>query len=280
MRRRHLQHWMRPSRRSPNFPFGLLGAKAQVQYQPMGVIGNIVPWNFPVYLAFGPLTGMLAAGNRAMIKMSEFVPHTAALVERLVASAFDETEVAVFQGGPEVGAAFGGAAVRPPVLHRQPEGRQAGDARRGREPDAGHAGAGRQVAGRRRPHGGPRAGREPRRLGQDVQQRAGLPRARLRAAAGRAPRRVRRGDRAAVTKMYPTMRDNPQYTSIINDLQFRRVRSYLDDARRRASRSSRSIRRRRTSATRRRARCRRRCCSIRPTTASSCRTRSSGRCCR
>ena len=106
--KRHLKHWMRPSRRSPNFPLGLLGAKAQVQYQPMGVIGNIVPWNFPVYLAFGPLTGMLAAGNRAMIKMSEFVPHTAALVERLVASAFDETEVAVFQGGPEVGAAFGG----------------------------------------------------------------------------------------------------------------------------------------------------------------------------
>ena len=106
--KRHLQHWMRPSRRSPNFPLGLLGARSQVQYQPIGVVGNIVPWNFPVYLTFGPLTGMLAAGNRAMIKMSEFVPHTAALVERLVAAAFEESEVAVFQGGPAVGAAFGG----------------------------------------------------------------------------------------------------------------------------------------------------------------------------
>jgi coniferyl-aldehyde dehydrogenase len=105
--KKHLHRWMRPSRRSPNFPLGLLGAKAHVHYQPLGVVGNIVPWNFPVYLAVGPLVGILAAGNRAMIKMSEFVPHTAALLERLFAAAFDETEVAVFQGGPEVGAAFG-----------------------------------------------------------------------------------------------------------------------------------------------------------------------------
>jgi len=85
---------------------GVLGARAWIEYQPKGVVGVISPWNFPVNLTFTPLAGIFAAGNRAMIKPSEFTPRTAELMARMFRSAYDETEVAVFTGGPEVGAAF------------------------------------------------------------------------------------------------------------------------------------------------------------------------------
>ncbi len=85
---------------------GLLGAKAYIDYQPKGVVGIISPWNFPVNLTFTPLAGVFAAGNRTMIKPSEFTPRTSALMERMFKSAYDETEVAVFNGGAEVGGAF------------------------------------------------------------------------------------------------------------------------------------------------------------------------------
>ncbi len=104
--RRHLRSWMRPERRSVDFPLNLLGAKAWVSWEPKGVVGVISPWNFPVNLTFAPLAGIFAAGNRAMIKPSEFTPATSALIAELVARYFDETEAAVFTGGPEVGAAF------------------------------------------------------------------------------------------------------------------------------------------------------------------------------
>ena len=55
-------------------------ASAQVVYQPLGVVGVIVPWNYPLFLSIGPLTGALAAGNRVMIKMSESTPATGRLL--------------------------------------------------------------------------------------------------------------------------------------------------------------------------------------------------------
>jgi coniferyl-aldehyde dehydrogenase len=85
---------------------GLFGAKAEVQYQPKGVVGVISPWNFPVNLTFAPLAGVLAAGNRAMIKPSEFTPITSDLMKTMFAKAFSEEEIAVITGGPEVGQAF------------------------------------------------------------------------------------------------------------------------------------------------------------------------------
>ena len=106
--KKNLRRWMRPEKRKPMFPLNLMGAKAEVRQQPLGVVGVISPWNFPMNLTFGPLAGILAAGNRVMIKPSEFTPECSALMERMFASAFDETEIAVFTGGPEVGAAFGG----------------------------------------------------------------------------------------------------------------------------------------------------------------------------
>lgn len=104
--RKHLEQWMEAQRRSVQFPLGLLGARAWVEYQPLGVVGVISPWNFPVQLTFAPLAQIFAAGNRAMIKPSEFTPATSALMQELFARAYDETEVAVFTGGPEIGQAF------------------------------------------------------------------------------------------------------------------------------------------------------------------------------
>jgi len=82
------------------------GGRSQIQYQPKGVVGIVAPWNFPVAMVFQPLAGILAAGNRAMIKPSEFTPETSKVIEEIVAEAFDPTEVTVFSGGPEVGQAF------------------------------------------------------------------------------------------------------------------------------------------------------------------------------
>jgi coniferyl-aldehyde dehydrogenase len=103
---KHLAAWMKPEKRGVQFPLGLLGARARVEYQPKGVIGIISPWNFPVNLTFAPLAGVLAAGNRAMIKPSEHTPATSALLKELIGAAFDEAEVAVVTGGPEAGRAF------------------------------------------------------------------------------------------------------------------------------------------------------------------------------
>src|SRR5262249_53191172 len=70
--KKHLRAWMRPERRASNFPFNLLGARSEIRWVPKGVVGNMVPWNIPVLGLFGPLASMLAAGNRVMVKMSEF----------------------------------------------------------------------------------------------------------------------------------------------------------------------------------------------------------------
>ena len=104
--KKNVRAWMRPSRRSAQFPLGLLGARAAVHYQPKGVVGVISPWNFPVNLTFAPLAGVFAAGNRAMIKPSEFTAQTSELMAELFSQYYSEEEVAFVTGGPEVGAAF------------------------------------------------------------------------------------------------------------------------------------------------------------------------------
>lgn len=103
---KHMDKWARPEKRKVQFPLGLLGARAEVRYEPKGVIGILSPWNFPVNLAFSPLMQILAAGNRAMIKPSEFTERTSELMAQLTAEYFAPEEVAVVTGGPEVAAAF------------------------------------------------------------------------------------------------------------------------------------------------------------------------------
>ncbi len=104
--KKHIKKWMKPEKRTPLVPLNFMGAKACVQYQPKGVIGIMTPWNVPVNMIFSPLADVLGAGNRAMIKPSEFTPHTADLMQQLFAQYFEESEVCVVSGGPEVGAAF------------------------------------------------------------------------------------------------------------------------------------------------------------------------------
>jgi coniferyl-aldehyde dehydrogenase len=102
--RRHLARWMKPERRPTSFWF--LPGRSSVIFQPLGVVGIVVPWNYPLYLAIGPLVGALAAGNRAMVKMSESSPATGELLEKLVASTFDPAELAIVNGGVEVAREF------------------------------------------------------------------------------------------------------------------------------------------------------------------------------
>ncbi|WP_428617033.1 coniferyl aldehyde dehydrogenase [Shewanella sp.] len=103
-----LKGWMKPSRRHAGIL--LAPAKVQVQYQPLGVVGIIVPWNFPVMLSIGPLITALAAGNRAMIKLSEFTPETNKALKQMLADLFDESVVAVIEGEADVAAAFSALA--------------------------------------------------------------------------------------------------------------------------------------------------------------------------
>ena len=100
----NLRHWIEPERRHVAFTF--FPAKNEILYQPLGVVGIISPWNYPMQLAMAPLVCAMSAGNRAMIKPSEFTPRTSALLAELLASQFSEDEVAVVTGGPEVGQAF------------------------------------------------------------------------------------------------------------------------------------------------------------------------------
>ena len=101
---KHLKGWMKPSRRAVGIAFQ--PASAKVIYQPLGVIGVIVPWNYPLYLAIGPLVGALAAGNRVMLKLSESTPATGQLLKNLLAQIFPEDLVCVVLGEAEVGMAF------------------------------------------------------------------------------------------------------------------------------------------------------------------------------
>ncbi|HEX9966110.1 MAG TPA: coniferyl aldehyde dehydrogenase [Allosphingosinicella sp.] len=102
--RKHVAAWMRPERRRVDPMFQ--PARARVRHEPLGVIGIISPWNYPLQLALSPLVDALAAGNRAMVKPSELTPAFSELLRRFVAERFDESEVTVVTGGVEVGQAF------------------------------------------------------------------------------------------------------------------------------------------------------------------------------
>lgn len=101
---KHVGRWMKPAKRKVNLAFK--PGRARVIFQPLGVVGIIVPWNYPIYLSVGPLTCALAAGNRAMIKMSMSTPNTARVFQQMIAETFQEDHVAVISGSPGVGTAF------------------------------------------------------------------------------------------------------------------------------------------------------------------------------
>ncbi len=102
--RRHVASWMRSRRRRVSMNFQ--PAMNRVDYKPLGVVGIVAPWNYPLFLTLGPLVGVLAAGNRAMIKPSELTPATSDLLARLLAGSFSPEEVLVVQGDANVARAF------------------------------------------------------------------------------------------------------------------------------------------------------------------------------
>jgi len=101
---KRLNKWMKPQRRHAGLL--LAPAKVEVHYQPLGVVGIMVPWNFPVMLSIGPLITALAAGNRAMIKLSEFTPSTNQVIKKMLSTIFEQDTVACVEGEADVAAEF------------------------------------------------------------------------------------------------------------------------------------------------------------------------------
>jgi coniferyl-aldehyde dehydrogenase len=228
---RALDGWAKRDKRAVQFPLGLLGARAWVEYQPKGVVGVIAPWNFPVNLVMGPIAGIFAAGNRAMVKTSEFTPRTAALFETVSAKYFAQDELAFFSGGADVGKAFSELPFDHLIF-------------------TGATGIGRHIlhaaADNLTPVTLELGGKSPVLIGKD----ADIARATERVAIGKmlnagqiclAPdymlvpqaqeQAVVDGLKAAVSAMYPTLLANPDYTAIINDRHHQRLADWVDDAR-------------------------------------------------
>lgn len=101
---KHVKTWIRPVKRNVSIWFK--PATAKIMYQPLGVVGIIVPWNYPLYLAIGPMVAAIAAGNRVMVKMSEFTPNFSQLFKELCEKHIDKDWVSIINGDAEVAAHF------------------------------------------------------------------------------------------------------------------------------------------------------------------------------
>jgi acyl-CoA reductase-like NAD-dependent aldehyde dehydrogenase len=102
--KKHLKSWMRPDTRHVMLP--MRPASAKVHPQPLGAVGVIAPWNYPFQLAICPVAAALAAGNRVMLKPSEYTPRTALLLRRVIRDAFEPEVLTVVTGGADVAAEF------------------------------------------------------------------------------------------------------------------------------------------------------------------------------
>jgi aldehyde dehydrogenase (NAD+) len=101
---KHLRRWMSPRRVAT--PLALLGSRSRIVHEAKGVVLILSPWNFPVNLTLGPFVSAIAAGNCVTVKPSEMTPHTSALMKRIVAELFDESEAAVIEGDAGVAEAL------------------------------------------------------------------------------------------------------------------------------------------------------------------------------
>ncbi|MGV3479248.1 MAG: coniferyl aldehyde dehydrogenase [Sphingobium sp.] len=227
----HVDRWARPERRKLDFPLGLLGARAHVEYQPKGVVGVISPWNFPVQLTMGPIGGAFAAGNRVMVKSSEYTPGVAALLEEIAPRYFDATELAFFSGGPEVGKAFsalpfdhliftGATAIGRHILHAAADNLTPVTLELG--------GKSPTIIGR-----GANIAQASERIALGKMLNAGqiclAPDYLLVPEENEAA--MVEGVKAAASALYPTLLANPDYTSVVNGRHVTRLKAHLDDAR-------------------------------------------------
>ena len=224
----NLRRWMRPRSRSPGWL--MLPARAEVRPMPLGVIGVMAPWNYPVNLALVPLATAIAAGNSVYLKPSEHTPRTSAFLADLLAEVFPDTQVAVALGGPEVAAAFAALSFDHLLF-------------------TGSTAVGRKIMAAAAPNLTPvtleLGGKSPTIIGEDFP----LELAAARIATGKlfnggqtciAPDyvfvpRARRDAfvdalRADIAKRFPQDADFADYTRVVNAGQYRRLRGLLDDA--------------------------------------------------
>jgi coniferyl-aldehyde dehydrogenase len=220
-----IAEWMKPELRASQ------RGEAWVQYQPLGVVGILTAWNFPVNMVFSGLASALAAGNRVMIKVSEFNPVTSALMAKIFPSVFAEDEVAIITGGPEVGQLFcsqpfdrllftgasniGKHVLRAAAENLVPVTLELG----GKSPailsrSADFKGAVSKIIAGKLLNAGQIC------LAPDY---VFVPEESVDAFIDAAT--------AAVATMFPTLKDNPDYTSVINARHFQRLHGYLDEAR-------------------------------------------------
>jgi coniferyl-aldehyde dehydrogenase len=224
----HLKKWMKPSKR--HLSLLLQPASARVEYQPLGVIGIIVPWNYPVFLGLGPLTAALAAGNKAMIKMSEYTPNTARLLKQLVDKYFAPNKISIVEGDASVAAAFSSL----PFNHLF---------------FTGSTNVGKLVMRSAAEHLVPvtleLGGKSPAIIADDMDINTAVHRFILGKTlnAGQtcvAPdyifcpkgktQQLIDAIESTFKSMYPSVKDNKDYTSIVNDAQHARLQGLLDDA--------------------------------------------------
>ena len=233
--KKNLKKWMKSEKRKASIAgtgplLSLTGAKAVINYQPKGVVGVISPWNFPVNLALAPLAGIIAAGNRVMLKPSELTPSSSDLMKKMINEYFDESEIAVFTGDPAVGAAFSALAFDHMLFTGGTE-------------IAKHVM--RAAADNLVPLTLELGGKSPVVVGQsskmqDVAQRVMQGKTMNAGQICLAPDyalvpegRVNEFVDAAVSvtsEMFPEMKDNDDYTSIINQKHYDRIQGYLTDA--------------------------------------------------
>jgi coniferyl-aldehyde dehydrogenase len=229
---KHVAGWQKKQKRkvTPGV-LALLGAKAWVEYQPLGVVGVISPWNFPVNLTFAPLAGILAAGNRCMIKPSEYTPETSKAMAIALAEEFDADEISVITGGAETGANFSGLAFDHLLFT-------------GATSVAKHVM--RAAAANLVPVTLELGGKSPVVISRSAPMATttdALMTGKM-LNAGQiclAPDYVfvpeeRMGEfvessKQSVAKMYPTLVDNPDYTSVVNERHFERINNYVEEAR-------------------------------------------------
>jgi acyl-CoA reductase-like NAD-dependent aldehyde dehydrogenase len=232
--RRNLRRWMKPQRRATNFWF--LPGRSRVLFQPLGVVGIVVPWNYPIYLAVSPAVAALAAGNRALIKMSEAAPALGELFGHLVAERFDPAVLSVVNGNAEVARVFtalpfdhllftgstdvGRHVMRAAAENLTPVTLELG----GKSPAIVGRGIAVEEAADRILYG------KCLNAGQTciAPDYVLVPEERIEAFAAAA--------RKTVAAMYPRLRDNRDYTGIINARHRERLAGYLDEARLRGAR--------------------------------------------
>ena len=226
---KNLSGWMKPSKRQ----VGIIHqpAKAWVQYQPLGVVGIIAPWNYPLLLSVGPLICALAAGNHAMIKISSASMHFGRVLENAIAEAFPQELVAVITGGGAISDTFSHLAFDKMIF-------------------TGSTNVGKTVMAAAAENLVPvileLGGKSPVLVHPssdmaDVAERIAVGKLWNAGQTCVAPDYMflPKGKTAEflnhyeqyIKQMYPSLRDNQDYTSIINDKQYNRLQGYLDNAR-------------------------------------------------